>query len=72
MLEQMGGTQFRMWALSIHKTKKGKDVKKDLTEEEEDAGWDFITNKGELDKEKLKQMRWIHRWKKKDASPIKG
>ncbi|CAE8687369.1 unnamed protein product [Polarella glacialis] len=71
MMEQMGGTQYRHFSLSSEK-KKPTAGKIEQNEEEEDLGWDFILKHGELDRSMRKQLRWIHRWMKKEGSPIKG
>ena len=42
------------------------------TEDDQDAGWDFILEHGERDRSQLKQLRWIHRQINKDACPIRG
>ncbi|CAE7370889.1 unnamed protein product [Symbiodinium microadriaticum] len=42
------------------------------TEDNKDAGWDFILEHGERDRSQLKQLRWIHRHINKDGCPIRG
>ena len=42
------------------------------TEDDQDAGWDFILEYGERDRSQLKQLRWIHKHINKDGSPIRG
>lgn len=69
MLEHLGGHQFRHFSLSAEKLKPNKG-RLAQGEDEQDAGWDFIIQHGERDKENLKQMRWIHRHLQKEGSPI--
>ena len=71
MLEHLGGHQFRHFSLSAEKARVGK-ARAPQGEDEQDAGWDFIINNGERDKENLRQMRWIHRHIQKEGSPIHG
>ncbi|CAE7491827.1 unnamed protein product [Symbiodinium sp. CCMP2592] len=42
------------------------------TEDDQDAGWDFILEHGERDRSQLKQLRWIHKNINRDGSPIRG
>ena len=42
------------------------------TEDDQDAGWEFILEHGERDRSQLKQLRWIHRHINKDGCPIRG
>ena len=76
MLEQMGGLQFRHYTLSSAADKKrsasSSALGGGLTEEDQDAGWDFIIQHGERDRGQLKQLRWIHKNISKDGSPIRG
>lgn len=68
LLEQLGGSHFRLCSLSTHrgpaKAAKGPGP--------EDAGWNFIMEKGEMDKGGLKQLRWIHQQINGADSPIHG
>ena len=72
MLEQLGGTHFRHFSLSAEKRKPKFTGPTSQNEEEQDAGWDFIIEKGERDKGQLKQLRWIHRNIHREGSPIQG
>lgn len=71
MLEQLDGQQFRHFSLSAEK-KKTIAGPLAASEEDQDAGWDFIIVHGERDKGNLKQLRWIHRHIHRDGSPING
>ena len=57
ILEQLGGTHFRHFSLSAEKRKPKFTGPTSQNEEEQDAGWDFIIEKGERDKGQLKQLR---------------
>ena len=67
LLEQLGGSQFRLYSL-------GTDRKPSKTKgpEPEDAGWNYIMEEGEMDKGDLKQLRWIHQEINRIDSPIHG
>ena len=68
LLEQLGGSQFRLYSLS---TDRG-PTKASKGPSPEDAGWNFIMEKGEMDKGGLKQLRWIHQQINCPESPIHG
>ena len=73
MLEQTGGLQFIRFSLS---TEKKRPVASSAmgtisTEDDQDAGWDFILEHGERDRSQFKQPCWIHLYINKDGSPIR-
>ncbi|OLQ01407.1 hypothetical protein AK812_SmicGene15849 [Symbiodinium microadriaticum] len=74
MLEQMGGLQFRHFSLTSEKKRSASAAALGNTtsEDDQDAGWDFIIKHGERDRGQLKQLRWIHKHIGKEGSPIKG
>ena len=74
MLEQTGGLQFRQFSLSTEKKRPvaSSAMGTTSTEDDQDAGWDFILEYGERDRSQLKQLRWIHKHINKDGSPIRG
>ena len=63
MLEQTGGLQFRQFSLSTEKKRPmvSSAMGTTSTEDDQDAGWDFILEHGERDRSQLKQLRWNHR-----------
>ena len=67
LLEQLGGSQFRLYSL-------GADCKPSKTKgpEPEDAGWNYIMEDGEMDKGGLKQLRWIHQEINRIDSSVHG
>ena len=69
MLEQLGGTQFRKYTLTL--TLEKKRPTSSATPPEDD-GWDFIKQHGELDKSDLKQSKWIHHHINLEGCPIHG
>ena len=70
MLEQMGGTQYRLFTLTPP-MKKSKTTNPDKSDEDLDKGFDFIRQHGERDKGNLKQLLWIQKSINGDT-PIKG
>ena len=74
MLEQMGGLQFRHFSLSSEKKRPASSsaMGATMTEDDQDAGWDFIIENGERDRGQLRQLRWIHKHINKDGCPIRG
>ena len=74
MLEQTGGLQFRQFSLSTERKRPvaSSAMGTTSTEDNKDAGWDFILEHGERDRSQLKQLRWIHRHINKDGCPIRG
>ena len=74
MLEQTGGLQFRHLSLSTEKKRpiSSSAMGTTSTEDDQDAGWDFILEYGEHDRSQLKQLRGIHKHINKDGCPIRG
>ena len=74
MFEQTGGLQFRQFSLSTERKKPvaSSAMGTTSTEDDQDAGWDFILEHGERDRSQLKQLRWLHRHINKDGCPIRG
>ena len=72
MLEQTGGLQFRQFSLSTERKRPvaSSAMGATSTEDDQDAGWDFILEHGERDRSQLKQLRWIHRHINKDGCPM--
>ena len=70
MLEQMGGTQYRMFGLAPD-MRKGNKAVPEKSEEELDKGFQYIRDEGERDKGNLKQLLWIQK-NISGNTPIKG
>ena len=76
LLEQLGGTQWRLHSIACQPAKKKQSCKTSPDEDEQDRGWEFILNEFQTnpdcsDKTRLRQMRWLQRELGRD-SPIKG
>lgn len=67
MLEQLGGSQFLQYSLTLERK-----PSKSSAPEPEEAGWNFIMEHGELDKSNLRQLRWIYSQINDPDSPICG
>lgn len=73
MLEQMGGMQYRLHSLVAQVFKSSsKNAPKEKSEEELQAGFQFIIDEGERDKGNLKQLLWIQTHISKQGCPIFG
>ncbi|CAE7556086.1 unnamed protein product [Symbiodinium microadriaticum] len=71
MLENLGGTQFRLFSLTPDCKKSTKSAVMEKSEEELEKGFEFIREHGERDRGNLKQLVWIQK-SIAGNTPIKG
>ncbi|CAJ1352020.1 unnamed protein product [Effrenium voratum] len=73
-VETMGGRQFKCAELSSNAIVKSKTVSsfEDKTDEEVDAGFDFIFAHGPRSSSEIQQLRWMTKELRRKASPIHG
>jgi hypothetical protein len=72
MLEQMGGMQYRIHCLTAETKRAAAKRPQSKSEEDLDAGFDYILKCGVRDKADLGQLRWVVKEIANEGSPIYG